>query len=655
MLSSLVLTALLATAPAAGKPNFVFLYSDDQRHDALGVVQKEQGEKARFPWFQTPNMDRIAREGFRFRNAFVVTALCSPSRACFLTGQYIHKHGIVNNRTPFPQTAITHASELKKAGYTTGYAGKFHMGMQSGQRPGFDWSASFVGQGIYFDCPVEVNGVKQETQGWIDDVTTGMAIDFIKKNQDQPFLLCLGFKAPHGPYQPATRHEKDFEGKTALKTPNFDLLPPFPVPMPRPPKQEGPQVNANLGYFRMIAGVDENVGRVLKALDELKLADNTVVVYSSDNGYYLGEHTLGDKRSAYEESLRIPLLVRYPKLGQGKTLDQMALNIDLAPTLLDFAGVAIPSSMQGKSWKPLLEGKAAPWRTAWFYEYFREAAFFTPTVTAVRTETAKLVKYPGNPQWNELFDLGKDPYETKNLIKDPGSAGLLKKLEAEYAAQAKAVDYKDPPEEPVAVVNNKALDKYVLDFRFAKESKGRIADQSGSNNHGTAVEVSYGKGGQGKTALALGGKGRIDVAKSESLNPAGIPWRVEARVQAEARAGAIVSRGGASFGYCLYLDEGIPSLAVVNNGKVQILKGKSKVVNQWADIQAGINAKKELFLVVNGVEEARSQAGEFLGRDPADSLQVGADTGSAVTENRGGGYFHGLIDSLRIYSGAGKP
>lgn len=200
-------------------------------------------------------------------------------------------------------------------------------------------------------------------------------------------------------------------------------------------------------YFRTLSAIDDNMGRLLKTLDDLKLADNTLVVFTSDNGFYLGDHGLGDKRSAYDESLRIPLLVRYPKLGvaaRGKTVDQLTLNIDLASTFLDFAGVAVPPTMQGRSWRPLLEGKPANWRTAFFYEYFFERNFAIPTVLAIRTETAKLITYPGHEEWEELYDLKADPFETKNLRHDPAAKPLLDAMRDEFQRQSRAVDFKVP-------------------------------------------------------------------------------------------------------------------------------------------------------------------------------------------------------------------
>lgn len=451
-----VVPNLVTAAGPAQRPNFLFIYTDDQRWDALGVVQREQGDRGRFPWFRTPHMDRLAAEGVRFRNAFVVNSLCAPSRACFLTGRYSHFNGVANNHTPFPVDNVTHATLLRAAGYTTGYIGKWHMDGQKGQRPGFDYSASFVGQGRYVDCPVEVNGVSTPTTGWVDDRSTDFAIEFLKKHRAKPFSLVVGFKAPHGPFTPPERAKERFAGAVARPVPNLETPAIFQGQLNRRPQAQQRQPNplspedqkagVRLNYFRCISAADDNVGRLLTALDELGLAENTVVIFSSDNGYYLREHGLGDKRSAYDESMRIPMLVRYPKLGvKGKALDQMVLNIDLAPTLLDFAGVAIPKEMQGRSWRPLLEGKPVEWRKAWFYEYFQERGFGSPTVLAVRTDTAKLIQYPDHDDWTELFDLKADPYETKNLIRDPARQELRKQLEAEFQRQKEAVGFRVPP------------------------------------------------------------------------------------------------------------------------------------------------------------------------------------------------------------------
>jgi arylsulfatase A-like enzyme len=448
----LTMSARLAPGQGAAKPNFLFVYTDDQRWDAMSCVQQEQGDKGRFPWFQTPNMDRLAREGVRFRNAFVINSLCAPSRSNFLNSQYSHLNGVANNHTPMPLDTVNHATVLRKNGYVTGYFGKFHHGQQP-ERPGFDVIASFIGQGKYVDCPMNVNGKMTPTKGWVDDVTTDYAIQFIKDHANQPFDMVVGFKSCHGPRTPPERAANRFEGETMRPVPNLDVVPPYKAAAP-PAKKAGANQPAGrarqlaqLSYFRTISAADDCLGRLLDTLDDLKLADNTIVIFASDNGYYFGEHTLGDKRSAYDESMRIPLIVRFPKsVPAGRVVDQMVLNIDLAPTLLDYAGVAIPLTMQGRSWRPLLEGKPVlDWRTAFFYEYFFERGYpGIPTVTAVRTDTAKLIKYPGHDEWTELFDLQKDPYEMKNLYNDANSAALRHETESCYTAESKSVNFKIP-------------------------------------------------------------------------------------------------------------------------------------------------------------------------------------------------------------------
>lgn len=448
----LLLVLVPAFLSAAAPPNILFIYTDDQSYDALSVVQKEQGEKGRFPWLRTPNLDRLAAEGVRFRNAFVMNSLCSPSRAVNLTGLYNHEagNGIASNFRPFPVNNITHATLMRAAGYTTAYIGKWHMDGQR-ERPGFDHHASYRGHGRYQNCPFVVDGRDTPTKGWVDDVATGYAVDFIKKRKGsaKPWSLILGFKTPHGPWEPPKRTKDLYAGKMARTVPNMNTPPVYwPNPnlagKPVPPEQP-----TNLDYFRCISAMDECVGRVLKALDQNGFASNTIVIFTSDNGTYLGAHATGDKRSAYEESLRVPFIVRDPTLGEsarGRVVDEMVLNLDLAPSLLDYAGLQAPPAMQGESWRPLLKGGNVKWRQSWFYEYFAEnqQGSRVPDITAVRTATAKLIKYPGHKAWTELFDLTADPYEMKNLIDDPAAASLKAKMLAEHDRLAKQFGYRVP-------------------------------------------------------------------------------------------------------------------------------------------------------------------------------------------------------------------
>ncbi|MDX9981902.1 MAG: sulfatase, partial [Lentisphaeria bacterium] len=357
-------------APAEGeRPNVLFILTDDQRWDALGCLGH--------PFLETPNLDRIRREGALFANAFVTTSLCSPSRASFLTGCYAHTHGVMQNEKRDFDFAATpsFAQLLQQSGYHTGYIGKWHMAGTAEPRPGFDYWLSFRGQGVYNDPPLNENGREFKATGYMSDLLTDYALQFLDRAPDsQPFCLYLSHKAVHGPFTPASRHAEQWPGKALPEPPNYrDDFTGKPEWMrnayggkaarvvnnravednretpPIPPWDGGRK--ATLDYYRAIAAVDEGVGKVLALLEKQGRQDNTVIVFAGDNGFFWGEHRRGDKRLMYEESLRIPLLIRYPKLVKpGSTITRMALNIDLAPTLLDLAGLPVPAHMQGRSW-----------------------------------------------------------------------------------------------------------------------------------------------------------------------------------------------------------------------------------------------------------------------------------------------------------------
>lgn len=427
--------ALFAAEPR--RPNVIVIVTDDQRYDALGVVQREQGERARFPFFQTPHLDRLAAGGARFRNAFVTHSLCSPSRASMLTGRQTYAHGIRDNRTAF-RSKDTWAHALRAAGYRTGYFGKWHMGKQE-DRPGFDETFTFVDQGIYPNCRFLENGRWVETQGWVDDVTTDRVLDYIARHRAEPFALYIGYKSPHDNRTPAPRHAQLYAGASVAEPVNFRAHPPFP--WGDRARAWNPVVEDRLNYFRCLQGVDDNIGRLLDALAQHGLADDTLIVFAGDNGYYLGEHGLGDKRSAYEESIRIPLVVRYPRaVRAGTRIDALALNIDFPATILELAGVPLRWPQHGRSLGPLLRG-AAPddWRRSFFYENYRDPEYpdVTFDIEAVRAERAKLVEYPGHPEWTQLFDLANDPHEMSNLATAPSAAELLHELRTLLAAERK--------------------------------------------------------------------------------------------------------------------------------------------------------------------------------------------------------------------------
>jgi arylsulfatase A-like enzyme len=430
---------LPAFASEEKRPNIVFILTDDQRYDSMGCTGH--------PYVHTPNMDRLAKEGAIFRNAFVTTSLCSPSRGSFLTGKYVHTHGVKDNRTFFPtDTQAIFPALLQKAGYETGYFGKWHMWRQDTKQPGFNRWVAMLGQGTYMDPKLNIDGTWTDTTGYVTDLLTNYAVDWLKQKRDKPFCMYLAHKAVHEPFTPAARHTKLYE-KAELPLPasskdNMEGKPEFirkksPLakgePFPTFPDRFQERVR---DYNRTLTGADDSVGRVLKTLEEMGELDNTIIIFAGDNGFFQGEHGLGDKRWAYEESMRIPFLVRFPKmLKAGSEVDEMVLNIDLAPTLLDLAGVPIPSDMQGRSWKPLLQGKHPKWREDFLYEYFIDAEYpnAVPVIKGVRTTRWKYISYPEIHDVEELYDLKNDPQEMHNLALDPKHADVLNDMKVRLA------------------------------------------------------------------------------------------------------------------------------------------------------------------------------------------------------------------------------
>jgi N-acetylglucosamine-6-sulfatase len=393
------------------RPNVIFILADDHRHDFLG--------SAGHPWLRTPHLDRLAAEGVRFSEAFVTTSLCSPSRASFLTGQYAHRHGVVENEDEdLDPTTPTFPQLLQAAGYRTAFVGKWHMARWARPRPGFDRWVAFSRQGDYHRNTLNVDGAWVLAEGYVTDVLTRYALDFVAASTDAPFLLCLAHKAVHQPFEPAPRHRGLYRD----------------VAVPPPGSAPDEQHAAAVGdYARTLAAVDESVGRIIAALEERGILDETVIVYAGDNGYLLGEHEgLWDKRVAYDTSIRVPLLVRYPPAFAAATVcSSLALNLDVAPTLLRLAGAAVPPVMQGLDLVPLARGETE--REAFLYEYVASTGE-VPTIVAVRTPRHKLVTYPEDPaRRDELYDLARDPDERRNRLDDPRYAEVLAQLRGRLA------------------------------------------------------------------------------------------------------------------------------------------------------------------------------------------------------------------------------
>jgi len=422
------------------RPNIIFIMTDDQRWDALSCMGH--------PFFKCPNTDRIATEGAKFTNYFVTIPLCSPSRAVILTGQYSHKNGITDNTNRNEQSfkLATFPQLLQKAGYETAFMGKWHMGNDPSPRPGWDHWIGMPGQGRYIDCPLNIDGKLTDVKGYITDVIDQYACDYLKQKHDKPFMLYIGEKAWHDPHRPADRHAHLYEGEKITRPPsaNDDLSGKPALHNEGMQKLRGHETGGYpdetiLQQLRTLQAVDESVGHIFKTLEETGQLDNTVIIYTSDNGYFWGEHQLGDKRAAYEESIRDPLLIRYPRLIKpGTVIDTLTLNLDIAPTILDLAGATIPPDYQGKSWLALFRDDAKDWRSEFLAEYFAEKNYpHIPTWQAVRTERWKLIHYPELKECDELYDLKSDPYEMKNLVNDPATKETRQTLDRDLSRMLK--------------------------------------------------------------------------------------------------------------------------------------------------------------------------------------------------------------------------
>ncbi len=466
MTRALALAALLLAVLTAGatrgaeRPNVLVILTDDQRWDALGVVQREMGDQALFPWFRTPHLDRLAAEGVRFANVFVTTSLCSPSRASFLSGKHARAHRVMNNFTEYPNALPGYPGRLRQAGYETAYIGKWHMGEENDeQRPGFDFWMSHRGQGNYFDNEFNVNGTRRQFPGYYTTTVTDAAVEWIGRDHPRPWLLVLGQKAPHGgPIQPEPRFEHALDAFPVRKPANYDnhaVADGKPAwlaeSLPTWHGSQGPLYGQKeydrfvRAYLATLLSIDESVGRVYDALRATGQLDRTVIVFTSDNGFVLGEHGRVDKRTAYEESLRIPLLIRYPGVARPGTVNSnLVLNLDLAPTLVELGGARKLRGIQGRSLVPLLEGRRTRWRDSFLYEYnFEEQFPYTPNVRAVRTEEWKLIRYPhgdGSPDrfTAELYHVASDPHELRNRIDDPDTAPVRRRLERELQRLSRA-------------------------------------------------------------------------------------------------------------------------------------------------------------------------------------------------------------------------
>ncbi len=434
----------LAKADQKKYKNIIFILTDDHRYDFMGFT-------GRVPWLKTPNLDLLAAKGAYFKNAFVTTSLCSPSRASILTGMYSHVHTVVDNVAPMPSNLVFFPQYLQKAGYQTSFFGKWHMGNETDKpQKGFNHWESFPGQGIYYNPTLNIDGKEftYKDSTYITDLLTEHAINWMKqRDTSKPFFLYLSHKAVHAEFLPAKRHKGMYANQkyplpsTYYQTLGDDYK---KLGWPEWVKQQRyswhgvdymyhthQSIDEMVQtYCETLMGVDESIGSVLAYLKQAGIEDNTLIIYMGDNGFAWGEHGLIDKRQFYEESVKVPFLAYCPGLFKGgQTIFKMVQNIDVAPTIMDYAGLKKPDYMPGRSILPLLKGDSVQWRDRIFYEYYWEYDFpMTPNIFGVRTNQYKYIRYQGIWDTNELYDIKNDPGETVNLIQDPKYATIVQQL-----------------------------------------------------------------------------------------------------------------------------------------------------------------------------------------------------------------------------------
>ncbi|VGO23551.1 sulfatase family protein [Pontiella sulfatireligans] len=635
----------VAAKAADSRPNIIFILTDDQRFDAMGFT-------GRFPWLETPNLDRIRHEGVHFANAFTTHSLCGPSRAGFLTGMHSHRNGITTNqegRELDHDKTPTFGQYLQNAGYDTGYIGKWHLGEFDDPRPGWNYWCSFEGQGNYDKNRLNINGTQIVKEGYVTDVLTDYAVDFIEKERSAPFLLYLSHKAVHQPFIPADRHKDLYTGLPAPEPlswmDNMDdkpewqrrmVMPPeqgtrlrrkHPIPVPEKrglgtwPAKIGTHQQRN--YLRCIPAVDDGVGRIFQVLEKKGLLDNTVIVFAGDNGYMHGEHGMGDKRQAYNESMRIPLIMRGPGVKPDSTVEEIVLNLDVAPTFLEYAGVKIPDAMQGSSLLPLAEElPVADWRTSFLFTYWRDLITAIPRITAVRSIDKMYAHYPDGDSIDELYNLANDPGEMKNLALLPESAPLKQKMERELKQVMAEADYQAVVARP-----------------HPEDLEGRPL--------GVLVNEEFGPDG-----LACTGTVVQTIPMNEKLDSHFGCMVFECIVEPESD-GIILSHGEQRTGYMFYVQNGVPGFCFSGGNRFHALDGDVSCLNEPTHLLVNMdNHTSEVKFFVNGklvqTETIYCKLHRWI--QQYGDIALGGDPDSQVDpyELSKLGGFTGTIDSFKI-------
>lgn len=682
ILSFVLLATFIASVPFSSaiaqekdtRPNILFIFSDDHAYQSISAYDSIVNK--------TPNLDRIANEGMRFDRAFVTNSICGPSRAVVLTGKYGHLNGFVRNGNTFNGHQQTVSKLLQKSGYETAVIGKWHL---KSTPVGFDYYHVLIGQGPYYNPPMKTTDGPVNHVGYTTEIITDQTLKYLKQRRDpdKPFFLMYQHKAPHRNWQPGPNEINnynnetipepitlfdDYKGRTSAAR-NQEMtvkehLTRFDLKLD-PPRNLTPEQlkvwndaydekNAELeklnlegddlirwkyqryvkDYLRCIDSVDKNVGRVLDYLEESGLAENTIVIYTSDQGWYLGEHGWYDKRWMYEESFRTPLMVRWPgKIKPGTVNTDMVMNLDFAQTFLDIAGADQPDDMQGASMKPVFEGNTPDdWRKSVYYHYYEfPGAHSVAKHNGVRTERYKLINFYENKEW-ELFDLKEDPNELNSVYDDPDYADIKKDLEVEL--QRLQEFYKDD-----GTIVNFGVDRAKLHptelvrrFRFGE------FDNIERSPYGAAV-------------LCDGKKPLFQIPSTGKFSPDFKPITLGGFINPTAADGVIAAQGGQAMGYTMRLKDGNLLFSVRSEGQLFTAVGPAIELNEWTHVIAVLDRNAKLAFIVNGKKIKTDVKAAFISSAPADGFTLGIDGGSLVEDYGATNGLQGKMADFRLFWG----
>jgi len=682
ILAFVLLVTFIASVPFSSaiaqdkdtRPNILFIFSDDHAYQSISAYDSIVNK--------TPNLDRIANEGMRFDRAFVTNSICGPSRAVVLTGKYGHLNGFVRNGNTFNGHQQTVSKLLQKSGYETAVIGKWHL---KSTPVGFDYYHVLIGQGPYYNPPMKTTDGPVNHVGYTTEIITDQTLKYLKQRRDpdKPFFLMYQHKAPHRNWQPGPNEINnynnetipepitlfdDYKGRTSAAR-NQEMtvkehLTRFDLKLD-PPRNLTPEQlkvwndaydekNAELeklnlegddlirwkyqryvkDYLRCIDSVDKNVGRVLDYLEESGLAENTIVIYTSDQGWYLGEHGWYDKRWMYEESFRTPLMVRWPgKIKPGTVNTDMVMNLDFAQTFLDIAGADQPDDMQGASMKPVFEGNTPDdWRKSVYYHYYEfPGAHSVAKHNGVRTERYKLINFYENKEW-ELFDLKEDPNELNSVYDDPDYADIKKDLEVEL--QRLQEFYKDD-----GTIVNFGADRAKLHptelvrrFRFGE------FDNIERSPYGAAV-------------LCDGKKPLFQIPSTGKFSPDFKPITLGGFINPTAADGVIAAQGGQAMGYTMRLKDGNLLFSVRSEGQLFTAVGPAIELNEWTHVIAVLDRNAKLAFIVNGKKIKTDVKAAFISSAPADGFTLGIDGGSLVEDYGATNGLQGKMADFRLFWG----